>query len=249
MGGLLSQTQPNLAPETLALSRKTIFLLLALLLLAGGAAAGAVYYYIYGPGAAEPAVAGGYTLVPTDRTLGNSKAKVVLIEYAAPTCPHCAHFNETVFGSLKTNFIDTGKVYYVFRVFPIGPDDGVAEKIARCLPEDKYFPFIDLLFRNQPLWDAEYSQENPALATPDGVHAGLVQLGRRAGMSADQVDKCIEDNAEDERINKVAADAQSRYSVNSTPSFILDGNMISPGRVPSYDELAQILNTELAQKK
>jgi protein-disulfide isomerase len=228
--------------------RKMLFILLALLLVAGGATAGTVYYYVYGPGSvAAPPGPGGYTLVPTDRTLGNPKAKVVLIEYAAPMCPHCAHLNEVSFGPLKTNYIDTGKIYYVFRVFPIGPDDGPAEKIARCLPEDKYFAFIDLLFRNQPLWDSEYSQENPALATPDGVHAGLVQLGRRAGMSADQVDKCIENNAEDERINKVAADGASRYGITGTPTFVLNGNPIFNGSVPTYEQLAQALDAELAK--
>jgi protein-disulfide isomerase len=230
------------------LSRKTLFLLLAVLLLAGGATAGTVYYYVYGAGSAAPAGAGGYTLVPTDRTLGNSKSKVVLIEYGAPSCPVCAHFNEVSFGQLKTNYIDTGKIYYVFRVFPLRPDDGAAEKIARCLPEDKYFSFIDLLFRNQPIWDPEYSQETPSLATPDGVHAGLVQLGRRAGMSADQVDKCINNTAEDERINKVAADGQSLYNITGTPTFVLNGTPIFTGNLPTYDQMAQALDTELAKK-
>jgi protein-disulfide isomerase len=229
------------------LSRKTLLLLLAFLLLAGGATAGAVYYYVYGPGSADPAVSG-YTLVPTDRTLGNPKAKVVLIEYGAPSCPVCAHFNEVSFGPLKANYIDKGKIYYVFRVFPLRPDDGAAEKIARCLPEDKYFLFIDLLFRNQPLWDPEYSQQTPALATPDGVHAGLVQLGRRAGMSADQVDKCINNTAEDERINKVAADGQSLYNITGTPTFVLNGTPIFTGSLPTYEQMAQALDSELAKK-
>jgi hypothetical protein len=74
-----------------------------------------------------------YEILPSDRTLGNPKSKVVLIEYAAHTCPACAAFNENTFPRLKTNYIDTGKILYVFRLFPLRADDGAAEKIARCL--------------------------------------------------------------------------------------------------------------------
>ena len=106
-------------------------------------------------------------------------------------------------------------MFYVFRVFPLRPDDGTAEKIARCLPEDKYFSFIDLLFRNQPKWDVEYGVTD--------VHGGLVLLGRIAGMSADQVDKCIDNKTEDDRINKVAADGETKYNITGTPTLIVDG--------------------------
>ena len=73
-------------------------------------------------------------------------------------------------------------------MFPLRADDGTAEKIARCLPEDKYFAFIDLLFRNQPKWDVEY--RGPVAGS---VHDGLVLLGRIAGMSAEQVDQCMDE--------------------------------------------------------
>src|SRR5207253_11077263 len=102
----------------------------------------------------------------------------------------------------------------VFRVFPIGPQDGAAEKIARCLPEDKYLSFIDLLFRNQPIWDPEFGITD--------VHGGLVRVGRMAGLGAEQVDKCIDNSAEDDRINAVSAEAERRYGVNSTPTLILN---------------------------
>ena len=69
--------------------------------------------------------------------------------------PHCAHFNADVIPHLNSNYIDTGKVYYVFRVFPIGAADVPAEALARCQPADNYFQFIDLLFRNQAKWDPE----------------------------------------------------------------------------------------------
>jgi protein-disulfide isomerase len=188
----------------------------------------------------------GFTLVPSDRTLGNPKAKVTLIEYAAPSCPVCAMFNAKSFPDLKTNYIDTGKVFYVLRIFPISADDAPAEKIARCLPEDKYFAFIDLLFRNQPKWDHEYASENPALATPQGVHDGLVLMGRIAGMSPAEVDKCIDNKAEDDRINKVAADGETRYAITGTPTLIIDG-VAQPARAIPYPELKTLLDNALAK--
>ena len=217
--------------------------LAALVLAVGGLGA----YLWMAPGSAQSESAdgtsGGYTLTPTDRTLGNKKAKVVFIEYAAPSCPHCAAFNEQAFPILKANYIDTGKILYVFRMFPLRSDDGSAEKIARCLPEDKYFAFIDLLFKNQPKWDVEYGVQSP-----EGVHEGLVLLGRIAGMSREQVDQCMDNKAEDERINTVSSDAQSRYSVTGTPTFILNGTSIGSGNIP-FDAMSKLLDTELAKQK
>lgn len=186
------------------------------------------------------ASAQGYEILPTDRTLGNPKAKAVLIEYAAPSCPVCAAFNAQSFGRLKTQYIDTGKVFYVFRVFPLRPDDGAAEKLARCLPEDKYFDFIDLLFRNQPQWDVEYGVTD--------VHGGLVRLGRIAGMSAAQVDQCIANKAEDERINKVAADGEAKYNITGTPTFILNGVSQGSGNIP-FETISKLLDKALAGEK
>ena len=180
----------------------------------------------------------GYALLPTDRPMGNAKAKAVLIEYGASSCPHCAAWYAANFPTLKANYIDTGKLLYVFRQFPINPADIAAEKIARCLPEDKYFSFIDLLWRNQSLWDAEFGVND--------VHGGLVRVGRIAGLSADQVDKCIDNKAEDDRINKQTTEAESRYGVNSTPTFILNGNNIGNSPIA---EMSKTIDAELAAKK
>jgi len=227
------------------LSRKTLWILAGVILLIAAAGIG---YYLTSGSSTDASGGAGYELVPTDRTLGNRNSKVVLIEYGAPSCPVCAAFNAQTFPQIRAKYIDTGKVFYVFRMFPLRSDDGMAEKIARCLPEDKYFSFIDLLFRNQPKWDVEYAQENPALASPDGVHAGLVLLGRIAGMSAEQVDKCMTDTKEDDIINKVAQDGDARYSIQGTPTIVVDG--VSEGsHFFSYDELKKILDTALAGKK
>ena len=221
------------------MSRQKIVLALSALVLIAVAVAA---WYVLRPGEDTGAVAvgPGYTLTAHDRALGDPKAKVVLIEYAAPSCPVCARFNSDTFPRLKKEYIDTGKVYYVFRLFPLRPDDGAAEKIARCLPEDKYFDFIDLLFRNQPKWDVEFGVQD--------VHAGLVLVGRMAGMSEAQVDKCMTDTKEDGIINQVAEDGQTKYGITGTPTIIVDG--VSAGsRFFSYDEVKALIDTALAGKK
>jgi protein-disulfide isomerase len=201
----------------------------------------AAYFVFYGGSSNEVAESGeraNVTLASTDRTLGSAKAPILMVEYAAPTCPHCAHFNEALFPQLKTNYIDTGKVYYVFRVFPLGSVDVAAEAMARCLPANNYFQFIDLLFRNQPKWDPEFGITD--------VHGALVQMGRIAGMSADQVDRCIANQAEQQRITKVGEDATTRYGVNGTPTFIIDGQIHST--FADWQELKDYLDSMLKKK-
>lgn len=219
------------------MSRKNPFLVLGLMALM------AVGFTACGEDEKPSASGKGYEVLPSDRTLGNPKSKVVLIEYAAHSCPVCAAFNEQTFPRLKANYIDNGKIFYVFRLFPLRADDGAAEKIARCLPEDKYFTFVDLLFRNQPKWDVEYGVQ-----AGEGVRAGLVLLGRIAGMSEEQVGQCMVNKAEDDRINKVASDAQSRYGITGTPTFILNGVSQGSGNIP-YDTMAKLLDAELAKQK
>ena len=223
------------------MSRKTLFIILGVVVLI--ALAGIGYTFMNESGQSTADGGKGYEILPTDRVLGNPKSKVVLIEYGAPSCPVCAAFNVQSFPRLKASYMDTGKIFYIFRVFPLRPDDGEAEKIARCLPEDKYFSFIDLLFKNQPKWDVEFGVQSP-----EGVHEGLVQVGRIAGMSAEQVDQCMANKAEDDRINKVASDGEARYGINATPTFILNGVKIGSGNLP-LDTVSKLLDAELAKQQ
>ena len=98
------------------------------------------------------------------------------------------------------------------------------------------------MFKNQPKWDVEYGVQ-----APEGVHEGLVLLGRIAGMSREQVDQCMVNKAEDDRINKVSADGEARYSITGTPTFILNGVNVGSGNIP-YDTMAKLLDTELAKQ-
>ena len=200
--------------------------------------AGFYFYEQSGPPDVVAAVVGGGA-VPGDRTLGSSRAPITLIEYAAPMCPHCARFNADVIPLLKSNYIDTGKVFYIFRVFPIGAADVPAEALARCQPADKYFQFIDLLFRNQEKWDPEYGVTD--------VHGALVSLSRIAGMSAGQVDACMSNQDEQKRIMAVAQDASARYGITGTPTLIINGEVEQAGGMP-WTTLKSKLDSLLAKK-
>jgi protein-disulfide isomerase len=194
------------------------FAVLATLLLTGGVMA-----------APKP----GFEIKPADRTLGNPKAKVVLIEYAAFSCPICAAFSKEVMPQIKANYIDKGKVFYVFRLFPRMPEDGIAEKLARCLPKEKYFGMADVFFANQKAWDPEF-----------GVHDGPAQLGKlalQAGMKKDQINACAADPADNDRINQVAQEAVERYGLTGTPTLVINGTAQPSGSM-DYTDLAKLLD-------
>jgi len=200
--------------------------------------AGFYFYEQSGPPDVIAAVSGGGA-VPGDRTLGSSQAPITLIEYAAPMCPHCARFNAEVIPLLKSNYIDTGKVFYIFRVFPIGAADVPAEALARCQPKESYFGFIDLLFRNQDKWDPENGVTD--------VHGALVSLSRIAGMSAEQADACMNNQDEQKRIMAVAQDASARYGITGTPTLIINGEVEQAGGMP-WTVLKSKLDSLLAKK-
>jgi len=221
------------------MARKTwIILGVVAALLAGGG----TWYFLGGSGdsAAAAPQAGADPITEQDMTMGNPKAKVVFIEYAAPMCPHCAHFNNDILPDIKKAYIDTGKVFYVFRVFPIGSPDGVAEKLARCLPKAKYFPFMDQLFHSQQQWDPEFGVQD--------VRGALLQQARIAGMSEEQFNACTTDTKEEAMINQVASDGQARYNITGTPTVVVNGVNVSPGVVPTLEQMKGYLDKALAGK-
>jgi len=176
-----------------------------------------------------------------DRTMGDPKAPIKVVEYAAPTCPHCAHFAMTIMPRIKQEYIDTGKVFYIFRTFPLSAADGAVEAIARvCLPADKYFEFLDLMFRNQPQWDPDGYQ------IPD-VGAAIKRLARVKGVSPEQADRCMTDKNEQERINQVAQDAVNRYNIEGTPTFIINGAVVQTTEA-SWPELKKRFDSLLSKK-
>jgi protein-disulfide isomerase len=152
-----------------------------------------------------------------DMGLGPANASVTITEYASMTCPHCANFNETVFPKIKSEYIDSGKIRYVFREFPLDIKAAAGSMLARCIAKDdapKYFAVIDLLFRQQNDWVMKNTTET------------LARIGKQAGLSQQQVEDCLKDQA---LLDKIAADqkfANEVLKVNSTPTFFINGEMV-----------------------
>ena len=152
-----------------------------------------------------------------DMALGPANATVTITEYASMTCPHCADFNEKVFPKIKSEYIDTNKVRYVFREFPLDIKAAAGSMLARCIAKDdsgKYFAVIDMLFKQQNDWVMKNTTET------------LTRIGKQAGLSGQQVEDCLKDQA---LLDKIAADqkyAADVLKVNSTPSFFINGELI-----------------------
>jgi protein-disulfide isomerase len=152
-----------------------------------------------------------------DMALGPANAPVTITEYASMTCPHCAAFNENVFPKIKSEYIDSGKVRYVFREFPLDIKAAAGSMLARCIAKDdsgKYFAVIDMLFRQQNDWVVKNTTET------------LTRIGKQAGLSQQAVEDCLKDQA---LLDKIAADqkfANEVLKVNSTPTFFINGEMI-----------------------
>src|SRR5438034_7844931 len=152
-----------------------------------------------------------------DMALGPATAIVTITEYASMTCPHCADFNEKVFPKIKSEYIDTNKVRYVFREFPLDIKAAAGSMLARCIAKDdagKYFAVIDMLFRQQNDWVVKNTTET------------LTRIGKQAGLSQQAVEACLKDQA---LLDKIAADqkfANEVLKVSSTPTFFINGEMI-----------------------
>src|SRR5712675_3277356 len=152
-----------------------------------------------------------------EMALGPANASVTIIEYASMTCSHCAAFNTHVFPKIKSEYIDTGKVRYVFREFPLDIKAAAGSMLARCIAKDdsgKYFAVIDMLFRQQNDWVVKNTTET------------LTRIGKQAGLSQQAVEDCLKDQA---LLDKIAADqkfASDVLKVNSTPTFFLNGEKI-----------------------
>lgn len=220
-------------------SKQIVYGLVAAAAIALGVVAYLVFFGSSGGGLSESGGKLSVVLTPTDHTLGSPNAPVQFVEYAAPSCPHCAHWNEEVFPQFKKTYIDTGKVYYVFRVFPLSSLDVAVEAMARCLPKESYFQFIDMMFRNQYRWDPD------GYNIPD-IHAALVDMGRIAGMSQAQVDSCISNQDELNKISAVGEHASKAYGINGTPSFVVDGELNT--QIVTWQSVQDFVNPKLQKQ-
>ena len=152
-----------------------------------------------------------------DMALGPANAAVTITEYASMTCPHCAAFSENVFPKIKSEYIDTGKVRYVFREFPLDIKAAAGSMLSRCIAKDdsgKYFVVTDLLFKQQGDWVVKNTTES------------LTRIGKQAGLSQQQVETCLKDQVLLDKIVSHQKYASEILKVNSTPTFFINGEKI-----------------------
>jgi len=162
-----------------------------------------------------------------ERVLGKATAPVTVIEYVSLTCPHCANFQKHLFARMKKEFIDTGKVRYIVREFPIGHTSGMAAIINRCAPEDKYFSLLNQSLTRQSEW---VSQE----VRPDAIYS----IAKSSGMSRETFDKCLSNQVIIDGLTEVKQRGR-QFNVIGTPTFFINGRK-AQGEV-SYDEIKAMI--------
>jgi protein-disulfide isomerase len=175
-------------------------------------------------------------LVIPDMILGNPDSTVVLTEYASFTCPHCANFHSAVFKDLKRDYIDTGKIKFVYREVFFDRYGLWAAMVARCGGDMRYFGIADILYSTQKEWAAS---DDPAT-----VVGNLKKIGLTAGMDEATLNACLNDGPKAQAmVTKYETDTAAD-DISSTPSFVLNGVKHSN---MGYAELAKLLDEELAK--
>jgi protein-disulfide isomerase len=168
-----------------------------------------------------------------DMALGSANASVTITEYASMTCPHCAEFNKDVFPKIKSEYIDTGKIRYVFREFPFDLKAAACSMLARSIAKEdsgKYFAVIDVMFRQQNQLFEKTTET-------------LTLIGKQAGLSDQAVEACLKDQV---LLDKISADrkyASEVLNIDGTPAFFINGERF---RIEtSFDELEKKIQSLL----
>jgi protein-disulfide isomerase len=171
-------------------------------------------------------------------SLGKADAPVTIIEYASMTCPHCAHFHKTVYPILKEKYIDTGKVRFIFREFPLDDLAVAASMLARCAggtgsnaSSEKSLALIDVLFNAQDKWAVR--QPIPP----------LLQIAKQAGMTQASFDECLKDQKLYNDILAIRQRGSDSFKVESTPTLFINGKMQKGG--VSVEELEKLIQAQL----
>ena len=160
-----------------------------------------------------------------DMVLGSAKAAVSIVEYASMSCPHCAAFDENVFPMLKSKYIDTGNVRFVFREFPLDIKAAAASMLARCIAGDDAERFFGAV-------DTQFKLQDPLLGQTKET---LKLIGGQSGMSEQAVDACEKDQALLDKLKADQAFAFDVLKVDATPTFFINGEMVKGAM--SFEEL------------
>jgi protein-disulfide isomerase len=162
-----------------------------------------------------------------DMTLGPDTAKVTIVEYGSASCPHCAAFYKDTFIKLKTDYIDTNKVRFIFREFPHNDQGLAAFMVARCAPKEKYFPLLDVFFTTQATW------------VPDAFNQ-LKNISQQAGMSAADFEACLKNEKVAKAILDVREKGSKKYGVSGIPYLFVNGKVFQ-GET-TYDAMKAVID-------
>ncbi|MDD9991813.1 MAG: DsbA family protein [Rhodospirillales bacterium] len=180
-----------------------------------------------------PGRAAGIGERPGDLAVGDPDAPVTVIEFFSLTCPSCLRFHENVYNRLKPEYVDTGKVRFVARDFPLNAPALQAAVLAHCAGRDRYFTFIDVLFQTFDDW-----------ASSRDFTDKLGQIGELGGVSRDQFEACLNDKALENAIFQSIADGQAAYDVSGTPTLVVNGEKYE-GKM-TFDALARHIDRLLS---
>jgi protein-disulfide isomerase len=167
-----------------------------------------------------------------DKVLGDEKAPVTIVEYASLTCSHCAAFHNETLPAIKTKYVDTGKVRLILREFPFDPLATAASMLARCAPEQRYWPLIDAFFKTQDTW-----------ARSDKPLDSLLVLARQAGFTQETFEACLKNQSVYDGINAVRKRGTEMLRVDSTPTFFINGQRLTGNR--SIAEMEKVIDALL----
>jgi len=173
-----------------------------------------------------------------DMVLGNAKAPITVIEYANFTCSHCADFYNDVMPELEKRYVDTGKVKFIFRDYPTDAYGLKASTLARCMPEQQYYPFIKVLFKNYATWVRAPKPEET-----------LMQYASMSGLTPEKAKTCLDDTKLMDALVELRTTAAEKYDITGTPTFLINDGEEKIVGARSVEDFSKIFDKILAKKK
>ncbi|MDX1949392.1 MAG: DsbA family protein [Rickettsiales bacterium] len=173
-----------------------------------------------------------------DISVGKKNAPIKIVEYASLSCVHCKEFHDKVYYNLKKDFIDSGKVYYKFRNFPLNAPAVKATLLANCAPEASRAAFVGALFKSQSQW--AYTKNE------SGLIDRLKTISKIGGLSSEQFEKCYNNEEDIKKLLARQKEAIDGLGIESTPTIFVDGNRYLGSR--NYEDFKKMLEEKLANQ-
>jgi protein-disulfide isomerase len=172
----------------------------------------------------------------TDHYLGKIDAPVTFVEYSSISCPHCAEFHKMIFEKFKTEYVDTGKVLYIYRALPTNHPALMGYMMLNCVPQEKYFEYLNTLMKTQHVWAYTTNYKN-----------ALINIGKLGGLDETLLQKCFEDKTKEDEIVKDAIDASATLQITFTPTYYING--VKQEGVPKYGDLKKMIDDQISEKE